>query len=317
MSVRGRGHRVRLVGDPRAPARARSATRTPSSQPSRTRIPAICAAPGRPSASRRDSLTRTRCSSSVDLDAAIVAVPHDAHASVAAPCLDGGLHVLVEKPLTIDPADAADLVARAAPERRELIVGLSVSLRAGLPGAPRHASPAGRIGRLELVTGLFASVVRELYGGVRSPTGTCWATPSMRRGRHVQPSGRGGGGQAQTQVTHLAALLLWLTGLRPVSVSAVTASFGLAVDLVDALTIRFEGAPSARSRRPVGCCRGRTSSWSCGCSGTGPRAPRCLSRRGRRSMAGTTVEPVDRRARWRSATRRAPRPAPGGRGRRA
>jgi hypothetical protein len=46
-----------------------------------------------------------------------------------------------------------------------------------------------------------------------------------------------GGGQA-TQVTHSAALFL-LTGLRPVSVAALTEPFELAVDLADAIVVRF------------------------------------------------------------------------------
>jgi predicted dehydrogenase len=125
-----------------------------------------------------------------DLDAAIVATPHDSHAPLARLCLDRGLHVLVEKPLTIDPLDAFDLVVRAATARRELIVGY-----------PTHG-----------------------------PTSATYSDPRVA-----------GGGQGQTQVTHLAALALWLTGLRPVEVGAMTARAGLAVDLVDALAIRFEG----------------------------------------------------------------------------
>src|SRR5438067_1615692 len=49
------------------------------------------------------------------------------------------------------------------------------------------------------------------------------------------------GGQGQTQVTHSAALLFFLTGLRPASVAAFTESFELAVDLVDAVAVRFDG----------------------------------------------------------------------------
>ena len=50
-----------------------------------------------------------------------------------------------------------------------------------------------------------------------------------------------GGGQAQTQVTHSAALLLWMTGLEVDSVAATVANFELDVDLVDALSVRFRG----------------------------------------------------------------------------
>ena len=49
-----------------------------------------------------------------------------------------------------------------------------------------------------------------------------------------------GGGQGQTQVTHSAALLFLLTGLKPVSVAAMTEPFELAVDLADAVVTRFD-----------------------------------------------------------------------------
>jgi predicted dehydrogenase len=50
-----------------------------------------------------------------------------------------------------------------------------------------------------------------------------------------------GGGQAQTQLTHAAALLLWLTGLAPESVVAFTEEFELDVDLADVAAVRFRG----------------------------------------------------------------------------
>ncbi|MET0773118.1 MAG: Gfo/Idh/MocA family oxidoreductase [Candidatus Limnocylindrales bacterium] len=174
-----------------------------------------------------------------DLDAAIVATPHASHAPLARSCLDRGLHVLVEKPLTIDPLDAFDLVERATAARRELIVGYPYHYVPQV-GELRRRFADGAIGRPELVVGLFASVVRELYRGrpesyadvlgypTHGPTSTTYSDPVVA-----------GGGQGQTQVTHLAALVLWLTGLRPVSVSAMTARAGLAVDLVDALAVRF------------------------------------------------------------------------------
>jgi predicted dehydrogenase len=179
------------------------------------------------------------------LDAAIVATPHVSHAPLARSCLQRGLHVLVEKPLTIDPQEAFDLVERAATARRELIVGYPYHYVPQLAEL-RERIRAGAIGRAELVVGLFASVVRELYRGrpdtyaevlgypTHGPASSTYSDPVLA-----------GGGQGQTQVTHLAALMLWLTGLHPVAVSALTADVGLAVDLVDALAVRLEGGAIA------------------------------------------------------------------------
>jgi predicted dehydrogenase len=59
------------------------------------------------------------------VDAVSVATPDHAHHDPVAACLDAGAHVLVEKPLTIDPAEADDLIRRAAGRRRVLMVNYS------------------------------------------------------------------------------------------------------------------------------------------------------------------------------------------------
>ena len=59
------------------------------------------------------------------VDAVSLATPDHAHHDPAAACLDAGAHVLVEKPLTIDPAEADALIALAAERRRLLLVNYS------------------------------------------------------------------------------------------------------------------------------------------------------------------------------------------------
>jgi len=54
-----------------------------------------------------------------------VATPDHAHHEPVAACLDAGAHVLVEKPLAIDPGEARTLVRRAADRRRALMVNYS------------------------------------------------------------------------------------------------------------------------------------------------------------------------------------------------
>src|SRR5262245_706849 len=43
-------------------------------------------------------------------EAAIIGVPHDLHATIACDLLDAGIHVLVEKPMALSPADARRMV---------------------------------------------------------------------------------------------------------------------------------------------------------------------------------------------------------------
>ena len=57
------------------------------------------------------------------VDAAIVAVPTEAHASIAAMLLENGVDVLVEKPITATVAEAASIVAMAEKYDRILMAG--------------------------------------------------------------------------------------------------------------------------------------------------------------------------------------------------
>jgi predicted dehydrogenase len=59
------------------------------------------------------------------VQAVSIATPDHAHHDPAAACLDAGAHVLVEKPLTIDPSEADALIRRAAERRRVLMVNYS------------------------------------------------------------------------------------------------------------------------------------------------------------------------------------------------
>ena len=75
---------------------------------------------------------------------------------------------------------------------------------------------------------------------IRTASGTCSDTRSTRPRPAPTPTRRWrAAGRRQTQVTHSAALLLWLTGLEVESVTAAVANFELEVDLVDAAAVRF------------------------------------------------------------------------------
>lgn len=58
-----------------------------------------------------------------DIDAAIIAAPTDAHADIAKTLLKAGKHLLVEKPLTIESADAQRIAMLAASRHLTLQVG--------------------------------------------------------------------------------------------------------------------------------------------------------------------------------------------------
>jgi predicted dehydrogenase len=171
----------------------------------------------------------------------VVATPHRYHDPAARAALEHGAHVLVEKPMTIRPEDAGALVDLARARGLELVVGYPWHWNAHMLDL-RARIEAGAIGTIEHVSCLFASTARDLYRGqveaLRDVLGYPMAAPSETT--YSDPA-LTGGGQGQTQLTHSAALLLWLTGLHARVVTAMTGNFGLALDLVDALAVRFEG----------------------------------------------------------------------------
>jgi predicted dehydrogenase len=175
------------------------------------------------------------------LDCVLVAAPHDAHHAPAAAALDAGVDVMVEKPMTLDPGQAWDLVNRARVSGARLHVGYP------FPYSPHAAAVReliirGDIGEPLVVTGLFATSAVSLYRGeveVVAEEGVFAPNASTYADR-VR-----GGGQLHTQMTHAASLVLWATGLRPLEVAAYAQNGGLAVDLSDVLAVSMQGGAIA------------------------------------------------------------------------
>ncbi len=175
------------------------------------------------------------------LDGVVVATPHATHFAIARDALERGVGVMVEKPMVLRADEARALVGLAEERGVPLVVGYPYHF---VPQYQRlrEAIAGGRLGQLQLVHGLFASMVIEYYRGNPAAYERAfgWEVTGPGAGTYSDPA-VAGGGQGQTQVTHAAGLLLWLTGLEPVAVAAAMAGFGLAVDLCDALSVRFGG----------------------------------------------------------------------------
>ncbi len=174
-----------------------------------------------------------------DLDAVIVAAPNALHHPIARLALERDKHVLVEKPMVLEPADGRDLLALAAQRERALVIGYPLHYNPQAV-ALRELLAAGRIGPIEHVACQYASVVRELYGGrpesYRELFGYDLHGPAVAT---YEDRAVAGGGQGQSQLTHSLGLLLFLTGLRAERVAAFNASFELEVDLTNALAVSF------------------------------------------------------------------------------
>ncbi len=175
-----------------------------------------------------------------DLTGVIVAVPHAAHHAAAAKCLDAGLHVLLEKPMTLTAVDARDLVRRASGVGAELIVGYPwhftpTAIRA------REVVTSGELGRPQFVQSTFCSMVIEYYRGHDAAYQPVFQWTVTGPGAIYADPRASGGGQGHLQITHSSGLMFFVSGLRPERVSAFMANFDVPVDLVDGVAVRFDG----------------------------------------------------------------------------
>lgn len=169
-------------------------------------------------------------------DAVVVASPHHLHYEHARAAIDVGAHVLCEKPMTVDPAHAWDLVARARAAGTHLLIANGHHYLKGLTDV-RDAITDGGVGKIEHVMCSFVSVTRDVFLGNRGLSR--WSTTFFRPDVATWQTPARGGGFAYGQMSHSIALALWLTGLQPCSAAGqVVAPEGN--DLCDAASVLCE-----------------------------------------------------------------------------
>jgi predicted dehydrogenase len=173
-------------------------------------------------------------------DAAIIVTPHATHYEIARDCLEAGLHILVEKPLTLHARDARDLVDLAAQNKRVLTLGYAHNFIEAVRRA-REVVQGGHLGALQYVEATFSSDMTGFLGGAVSdekPPHTRFAVnpPSENYNRPDLL----GGGHGHLQLTHTAGVLFHVSGLRVKTVQARMAAFGRAVDMAGAFSIEFQ-----------------------------------------------------------------------------
>ena len=173
------------------------------------------------------------------VDICLVSSPTGLHHEHAKAAMEAGAHVLVEKPFTIDPTDAWDLVATAERLGRHLVVAFGWNYRPMVREMKRLMDEHG-IGEVEQCTVQMASVTRELLANTGAypesdpdtvPEQATWTDPALS-----------GGGYGQAQLSHALGLSLWLTGLRASDAFALmSARLGAPVEFHDAIAVRYAG----------------------------------------------------------------------------
>jgi predicted dehydrogenase len=175
-----------------------------------------------------------------DLDAVIVASTPNVHFAQANAALKHGRHVLVEKPMTFTVDEARGLVETAAQKKLQLLVSCPWHFTAhGIEA--RRLIQSGGLGKIKMISVLMTNPIDKLLRGINtSPThgmGNVYIEPC--KGSYNDPA-IAGGGQIYCQVSHAAAYLTFLTGLRPAEVFARFDRDGSPNDIYNALTIMLE-----------------------------------------------------------------------------
>jgi predicted dehydrogenase len=174
-------------------------------------------------------------------DVVVISSPHVLHFEHAQAALEAGAHVLCEKPMTLDPQEAWDLVRIARAANRHLVVANGYNYLRGVD-VLRARILGGEIGRIEHVMCSFISVTRDVFIGDRGLKS--WETSMFRPAASTWQDPARGGGFAYGQMSHAIALMLHLTGLEATRVSAN--SFPDAgVDLCNAGSVMFRSGAVA------------------------------------------------------------------------
>ncbi len=169
-----------------------------------------------------------------ELDAVLIATPNALHYEQAAEALKRGLHVLLEKPMTIRSEEAHALVRLAREQGRQLAVALNPPFWAHCHRA-RRAVTGEKMGALESASLYWSGTSDYLFGrgpqpaslpGIVKPT-SYRADPALN-----------GGGCFIDGGTHLVSELIWVTGQR---IRRVSAFMDDAVcDMRTTLSVEFE-----------------------------------------------------------------------------
>jgi predicted dehydrogenase len=175
-----------------------------------------------------------------ELDAVVVASTPNVHFTHAKAALERGLHVLLEKPMTFTAGEARELVELAAQKNLQLVMSCPWHFtRHGIEA--RRLIHSGALGEIKMISVLMTNPIDKLLRGINtSPTfGLENVYVEPRHGSYNDPA-IAGGGQIYCQVSHAAAYLTFLTGLRAAEVFARFDRDGSPNDIYNALTVTLE-----------------------------------------------------------------------------
>jgi predicted dehydrogenase len=165
--------------------------------------------------------------------------PVTPRAEQARAALEAGAHVLAEKPFTVDPKDAWSLTVLARQHAKTLALCYGWNEMGIVEHARRLLHEDGGVGKVEHVSVVMATVVRDLL-----TTGLTYVDIPIDSPPRLETWGDAavsGGGFAHGQLTHGLGLLFRLLPQRATQVAAYTAQPpDSAVELHEAIALRLE-----------------------------------------------------------------------------
>lgn len=172
------------------------------------------------------------------LQAVVVSSSPNLHYEQAAAALSEGMHVLIEKPMTLTVREARHLLELAEERKLQFLISCPWHYTSHAAAA-RSLIRDGALGELRLISVLMTNPIRHLLRGESTvPThGTPYMHPHS--GTYSDPR-ISGGGQIFAQICHVAAHLTFLTGAHASEVFARFHNDGAAVDIYDAIDLRMQ-----------------------------------------------------------------------------
>jgi predicted dehydrogenase len=157
-----------------------------------------------------------------DLDAAVILSPHTLHYEQIRNCLNGGLHVLTEKPMTCTIRHAKALIKRAKEKKRVLMISYQ-----------RHYDPMFRYMKEQIDKGAIGKV--QFVQAIQAQEWTQIVKGTWRMKQELS-----GGGQLNDSGSHLIDIVMWVTGMKVSEVFSKQENFSFEVDINNALAVKFE-----------------------------------------------------------------------------
>ncbi|GGD94840.1 oxidoreductase [Aureimonas endophytica] len=165
------------------------------------------------------------------IEAVVVCTPNHLHHTAAKACLEAGLHVICDKPVTSTLEDALDLKAAVARSGRVFVLTHNYT---GYPMVRqmREMVAAGAIGALRLVQSEYAQDWLTEAQETKGAKGAEWRT---------DPARSGAGGSIGDIGTHAYNLAAFVTGREPARLLADLTSFvpGRRLDDNAAILLRY------------------------------------------------------------------------------